>query len=155
MSGYPTRSRPSGGRLARDMPPRFDSFYAKSAACLFLTVFCCVRLWGFPRAAPIPELSALTTVKQILELSRSDAAKNYPVRLRAVVTYYFGGTPPDLFLHDSTGGIWVNLPAGAPALHPGEVIEIEGVSEEPDFAPRLGSLGGERWGPRDLRRRPE
>jgi len=87
-------------------------------------------------------LPPLTTVKQILQLSRSEAVKNYPIRLRAVVTYYYGGAPPDLFLHDSTGGVWVDLPGGMPALDPGEVIDIEGVSEQPDFAPQIGQP---RW----------
>jgi len=136
------RSEPSAGTLGRDVPARFRPFYAKSAASLFLTLFCFLSSWGFPRARPMAELSSLTTVQQIRELSRSDAAKNHPVRLRAVVTYYWGGTPPDLFLHDSTGGIWVNLPAGAPALHTGDLIEIEGVSEQPDFAPQIGQP---RW----------
>jgi PAS domain S-box-containing protein len=124
------------------MQARLDPFNAKPATYLFLTLFCCLRLWGLPQATPIVGLPSLTTVKQIRELSRSDAVKNYPVRLRVVVTYYWGGTPPDLFLHDSTGGVWVNLPEGAPPLHPGDVIEIEGVSEQPDFAPQIGQP---RW----------
>ncbi|MGH9453726.1 MAG: ATP-binding protein, partial [Terriglobia bacterium] len=70
-------------------------------------------------------------------MSRSEAQRGYPVRLKAVVTYY-GGSPPDLFIHDSTGGIWVNLPPGAQALKPGDLIEIEGVTEQPDFAPQIG-----------------
>ena len=92
-----------------------------------------------PRTALSAELPTLITVKQVLELSRSEAVKGYPVRLKSVVTYYYGGSPPDLFLHDSTGGVWVDLPEGTPALRPGELIELEGSTEQPDFAPQIGS----------------
>ena len=86
-----------------------------------------------------PGLPTLTTVTQILELSRAEAVKGYPVRLRTVVTYYYGGAPPDLFLHDATGGIWVDLPSGAPSLRPGDEIELTGVTEQPDFAPQIAA----------------
>ena len=83
--------------------------------------------------------ATLTTVRQILQLSRGEALKNYPVRLRAIVTYYYGGPSPDLFLHDSTGGIWVDLPEGARRRSIPETWSIvEGVSEQPDFAPQIG-----------------
>jgi len=95
-----------------------------------------------PGLALSAQLPVLTTVKQVLELSRSEAVKGYPVRLRSVVTYRYGGSPPDLFLHDSTGGVWVDLPQGASALRPGDLIELEGVTEQPDFAPQIGSP---RW----------
>lgn len=95
---------------------------------------------GVARARALASAAALptvTTARQIHEMSRSEARRGYPVHLKAVVTYY-GGSPPDLFIHDSTGGVWVNLPAGAPALKPHDLIEIEGVTEQPDFAPQIG-----------------
>src|SRR5260370_39052875 len=57
-------------------------------------------------------MHTLTTVREILELSRPEAIKGYPVRIRAVVTYYGHAMPdehnskptPDLFVHDRTGG---------------------------------------------------
>ena len=106
----------------------------------FLGVATLVCVLGFadaPRLAANPNLPTLTTVRQVLELSRVEAVKGYPVHLRTIVTYYYGGSPPDLFLHDDTGGIWVNLPAGAPALQAGEIIELTGVTEQPDFAPQI------------------
>ena len=91
-------------------------------------------------------LRTLTTIRQILELSRPEAVKGFPVRIRAVVTYYGHGLPdehggqpaPDLFLHDTTGGLWVHLEEGDPVLQVGELIEIAGTSEQPDFAPQIG-----------------
>ena len=96
----------------------------------------------------------LTTVRQILELSRPEAIKGYPVRITAVVTYYGQAMPdehgsrptPDLFIHDPTGGVWVHLQEGAPALQPGDVIEITGTSEQPDFAPQIGKVHWRKLG---------
>ncbi len=90
-------------------------------------------------------LPTLTTVRQILTLSRAEASKSYPIRLKAVVTYYGPGIAdehdsqpsPDLFLHDSTGGIWVDLDKNAAVPKPGDLIDISGVSEQPDFAPQI------------------
>ncbi|MGO8814364.1 MAG: response regulator [Terriglobia bacterium] len=104
-----------------------------------VALVCILDAAGGKVLAATPQLPTLTTVRQILALSRAEAIKGYPVRLRTVVTYYYGGAPPDLFLHDDTGGIWVNLPPGPPALHPGELIELTGVTEQPDFAPQIAS----------------
>ena len=46
---------------------------------------------------------------------------------------------PDLFVQDSTAGIWVNIPKGAPPLEAGQLVEMEGVTEAPDFAPQIGN----------------
>jgi PAS domain S-box-containing protein len=83
----------------------------------------------------------LTTAVQIRRLTREEAVKGYHVRIQAVVTYYDpGAVAPDLFVQDSSGGIWVHLPGKAsPSLHAGERIEITGVTEQPDFAPQIGN----------------
>jgi len=99
-------------------------------------------------------LPTLTRAGQIRQLTREQANRGYPIHLRVVVTYYdpvspdllapdgFSGPPsPDMFVQDSTAGIWVNAPLGATAKR-GELIEIEGVSEAPDFAPQIGNP---RW----------
>ena len=68
------------------------------------------------------------------------AKKSYGVRLRAVITYY-DPEEPDLFVQDSTSGIWVNLEIVKPnvPLKAGDLVEVEGVTEAPDFAPQVGS----------------
>ncbi|MFN7993012.1 MAG: ATP-binding protein [Bryobacteraceae bacterium] len=84
-------------------------------------------------------------------MSPAQLALGYPVRIRAVVTYYarIGGVPPppsdtpdalgpDLFVQDATAGIWVNAPRSAPAVRAGDLVELEGVTEMPDFAPQIG-----------------
>ncbi|HVN05054.1 MAG TPA: ATP-binding protein [Bryobacteraceae bacterium] len=103
------------------------------------------------QTAGSPNLPVLTHVAQIRMLSRTEAARGYPVRIRAVVTYYSASGPnflgrdtymsretPDLFVQDSTAGIWVNAPKWSPSLAAGEVVEMQGVTEVPDFAPQIG-----------------
>jgi len=136
------RPTPCAGGSRRGVPNNLKRFTAELACCLAITLLNSLSILASPAATPGAGLPPLTTVKQILQLSRSEAVKNYPIRLRAVVTYYYGGAPPDLFLHDSSGGVWVDLPGGMPALDPGDVIEMEGVSEQPDFAPQIGQP---RW----------
>ena len=89
---------------------------------------------GLTASSPLP---TVTTVKQILQMSREEASRGYPVRIRGVVTYC-DPTSPDLFIHDSTAGIWVDLPRGSPGLQSGDLIDIGGVTEQPDFAPQIG-----------------
>ncbi len=45
---------------------------------------------------------------------------------------------PDLFVQDATAGIWVHVAKGSPALSAGAVVDLEGVTEIPDFAPQIG-----------------
>ena len=45
---------------------------------------------------------------------------------------------PDVFVQDATAGIWVNVPKDAPPLRAGQLVEMEGVTEVPDFAPQIG-----------------
>jgi two-component system, sensor histidine kinase and response regulator len=122
---------------------------------LLITLVCAT---GLQAQAPAPEttdLPTLTQIDQVRRLNLEQAKRGYPVRLRAVVTYYASQgfdflsqeTPPappapDMFIQDSTAGIWVNVPLGASPAQAGQLIEIEGVSEAPDFAPQIGKP---RW----------
>ena len=96
-------------------------------------------------------LPVLTRIAQVRQLTAEQAAHGYPVQIRAVVTYYSPSGPnflgrdtymsadtPDLFVQDSTAGVWVNLPKGSPALQAGQLVEMTGVTEAPDFAPQIG-----------------
>jgi diguanylate cyclase (GGDEF)-like protein/PAS domain S-box-containing protein len=105
-------------------------------------------------AAARENLPALTNIAAIRRLSSEEANRRYPVRVRAVVTY-FDATPnpmstatpstvplPDLFVQDATAGIFVNMPHNAAGLQAGQLIELDGVTEAPDFAPQIGNP---RW----------
>ena len=111
---------------------------------LWLLAFC-LLLSGLAgasalRAGQVPQqkssLPLLTRVEQIRNLSNDEANLGYPIRVRAVVTY-FNSAENDLFIQDSTAGIWVNIGTAKPPLQPGQLVEIEGTSGSPDFAPQI------------------
>jgi len=122
---------------------------------LLAVLLCTIGLRAQQAAAGAAGLPTLTRIEQIRQLTRDQANRGYPVHLRAVVTYYaaqgsnvvpqetYPAVPgPDMFIQDSTAGIWVDAPAGGPQAKQGQLIEIEGVSEGPDFAPQIGKP---RW----------
>jgi len=102
---------------------------------LWVSVLAATATYGQPAKAGAT-LPVLTQISQIRQLTRQQAARGYPVRIRAVVTY---AAPGDLFVQDDTGGIWVNVTLIVPRLAAGQLVEIEGVSEIPDFAPQIGN----------------
>jgi signal transduction histidine kinase/DNA-binding response OmpR family regulator len=132
-------SRTSSSRAARRNPRRASLLISS-----FVVVFLGARGWASSRTARAPLLPVLTTARQIRSLSLRDAQRGYPVHLTAVVTYY--DPRLDLFVQDSTGGIWVDVqvgvPAGLTALKPGDLLDLRGVTEQPDFAPQVGKP---RW----------
>ncbi len=89
---------------------------------------------------PVPPASAITTAAQIRKMTVQEAQKSYAVRLRGIITYY-DPDEPDLFIEDDTSGIWVNIEKGPPnvALKAGDVVELDGITEAPDFAPQIGN----------------
>ncbi|MGC9946595.1 MAG: ATP-binding protein [Bryobacteraceae bacterium] len=114
--------------------------------CAFTAAACSAQPAKAATALPV-----LTRVSQIRQLTPEQAARGYPVHIRAVVTYYspigptflgrdtyMGTATPDVFVQDSTAGIWVNVPKNAPPLQAGQLVEMKGVTEVPDFAPQIG-----------------
>ena len=71
----------------------------------------------------------------------AQARQGFPVLLRGVVTY-FDTIGPDMFFQDSSGGIWVHWLAGMPSAQKGQLIELEGVTTQADFAPDIAQP---RW----------
>ena len=84
-------------------------------------------------------LRVLTTAREAHSLSAAESRREYPVHLRAVVTYYDLYIDPRhaaLFVHDATGGVFVSVPKTPTLrLHAGAVIDITGVTGPGDFAP--------------------
>jgi signal transduction histidine kinase len=71
------------------------------------------------------------TVASLLALSQEQAAREYPVELRGVVTK---PTEQGLFFQDKTGGVWVN--GDHPAdMSVGDEVEVKGVVRSGLFAP--------------------
>ncbi len=97
-------------------------------------------------------LPVLTHISDIRRLTRDQSRSRLPPdAVRAVVTFFspsglnflgrdtfMGSDIPGLFVQDSTAGIFVNLPKGAPPLRAGQLVDLEGVAEAPDFAPQIG-----------------
>jgi len=77
------------------------------------------------QTSPAPQI--LTTVAQVHAVSAGDAAKALPVELHAIVTYY-EPTEGQVFVQDSTGGIYIVSPPHPPALNPGDAVVVHGVT---------------------------
>jgi PAS domain S-box-containing protein len=91
---------------------------------------------GQTASLPKTPLPVLNDVAQIRHLSINQARLGYPVHLRAVVTY-FDPTNPDLFIQDSTGGVWVKVVGTKLSASPGDFLDLRGVTAAPDFAPEV------------------
>lgn len=93
------------------------------------------------------EPETLTRVDQIRALSREEAAKALPVRLRGVVTWQDSDSMPAFFLHDGGANIWISRSiamsrgiwqgGGPPAkdCEVGALVELEGVTDPGGYAP--------------------
>lgn len=110
-----------------------------------LLLACCLTPPPARAQAPAAEapLPLLTSIMAIRALSQDDAARGYPVRVRATVTHVDELTHGTLIIHDGALGQFVVNPAAAapvPAwseLRRGDVIEIEGRTERGGFAPNI------------------
>jgi len=83
-----------------------------------------------------PPLSkTVTRIEEIRELSPGQAARELPVHVRAVVTFYDQANGL-LFIQDNSAGIFV-LTNGPVPVERGAEIELTGVTEPGDFAPLI------------------
>jgi len=84
-------------------------------------------------------LRTLTTAHEAHSLTTAQATLGYPIRLQGVVTYFDPYIDPRhiaLFVHDSTGSIFVFAPKGSTdSMPPGTMVVVTGVSGVGDFAP--------------------
>ncbi len=81
----------------------------------------------------------LTKVADIHRLSQGEAARSYPVRVRAVVTYF----DPEwqlLFVQDDTGGVYIERGDWSWSFEVGQRLEIEGTSNRGQFAPVISPI---------------
>jgi signal transduction histidine kinase/CheY-like chemotaxis protein len=104
---------------------------------LFLVIIACVGI-GLAQPAQTP-LPTLTHIIQARKLTEEQAKKRYPLHFRVVATY---STTADLFVQDSTGGIWVARPLNMAPPKTGQLLDLEGVTTQTDFAPDVAEP---RW----------
>jgi PAS domain S-box-containing protein len=77
-----------------------------------------------PRPAQASGLPVLQTVAEIRRLNSAETPRGYPVSLRCIVTD-LSRLGPNIFVQDSTGGIYArDLPSGVP-LRPGDRIDLQ------------------------------
>lgn len=76
----------------------------------------------------------LRTAAAVRGLSYEQAQQRTPVRLRGVVTF-FDESLYSRFIQDETAGIYLRESTNTPALHPGELVEIEGQTSPGEYAP--------------------
>jgi signal transduction histidine kinase len=110
---------------------------AIDTSCALLLLNVCALI----ARADAPGLPTLTTIERVRDLKPEQAKRGYPVRLRAIVTY-FDPVAPDLFLQDATGAVWVKWSPGLPKPQSGSVLELQGVTTFADFAP---DIANPRW----------
>ncbi len=90
--------------------------------------------YGF-QAAAASTLPTLTRTQQVRELSAEQANRGYPVQLRGVITFVDDFS---LFFQDASAGIFVSVTGLAHTVRAGQLVELEGFTECPDFAPQIG-----------------
>ncbi|MGI8961497.1 MAG: response regulator [Bryobacteraceae bacterium] len=124
---------PSGARSAWHLARNFAnrSRPAVVAMCALVTLFAV----SAPAFEKLPTLTSSTAVRS---LKPQEVRRGYPIHLRAVVTY-FDPITPDLFVQDATGGIYIGWTSGMPKPAVGDVLEIDGVSTQIDFAPDIAN----------------
>ena len=72
-------------------------------------------------------LPTLTSIKQVLELTRDQARQRYPVRLQGVVTH-FDAPWQQLFIQDGDDAINLELPNQNLGLRRGQRVDVSGVT---------------------------
>ena len=102
--------------------------------------------------SPRARLPVLSTIAAIRTLSQDEAARGYPVNVRAIVTHVDEHAHATLFIHDGELGQFVAPPADprtVPAwaeLKRGDLVAIEGRTERGGFAPNIRPSAVRRLG---------
>ena len=105
---------------------------SRVVSILMLGLLChAVSLSGLAAEAPD---RLLTTAAEVRGLSAAEAYQHHPVKLRGVVTFYDEALY-SRFVQDETAGIYLQELATMPALLPGQVVEVEGVTGPGEYAP--------------------
>ena len=99
-----------------------------------------------PTAADNPDsLPILRSVQAVRGLGAKQAERRYPVDISGVVTYY-DRRWRSLFVHDATGGIYVDDKTRAYPLKLGDRVRVRGVSDPGGFAPMVAATQIDRSG---------
>ncbi len=107
---------------------------------LLSVLFAPIYVSAADEPASNPIRPVITSALAIRKMSLQQAKQGYPVRLKGVITFY-DPEQPDLFVQDPSSGIWINTEIVKPnvPIRVGDLVEVEGVTEAPDFAPQVGN----------------
>jgi hypothetical protein len=113
-------------------------FACRAGVCFALVLICAVVRAEQSRNPQAP-LRTLVTAREAHDMTLEEAARAYPVRLRAMVTYYdpyIDSRHSALFICDATGCVFIRIPSSPIIpLQAGDVVNVEGVSDAGDYAP--------------------
>jgi PAS domain S-box-containing protein len=88
---------------------------------------------GFAAEAP-DRSEVIQTAEQVRMLPPREAQSRIPVRLKGVVTF-FDETLYSRFIQDHTAGLYLRESTNTPGLKPGDLVEVEGVTSQGEYAP--------------------
>jgi signal transduction histidine kinase len=113
------------------------NFTMQGSAHLVRLPLVALTLLHFLCACPDPaHAQTLTNAAQVRALSREEAAKRLPVRLRGIVLGEAEGGGDGFALQDDTAGIYLRTTMGiVNQLKPGDYLEVAGVTDPGEFAP--------------------
>ncbi len=110
---------------------------------LFALAVACVTADAQPNPLSHQKQPIMVTARGVHNLPPEDAAREIPVHLRAVVTYYdpyIDVRHAAIFVHDASGGVFVSIPARPIlSIKPGTLVDITGVTNAGDYAPVVSS----------------
>ncbi|HMG87143.1 MAG TPA: EAL domain-containing protein [Terracidiphilus sp.] len=107
-------------------PAKAPAFPRLRRILLLEIVFPALFAGALPTIAETPRPVELTSVHQI-RLLKATTNNGFSAHLQGVVTYY-DTVAPNLFVQDSTGGIWVDLNGStAKPPSPGQVLDLRGI----------------------------
>src|SRR5712692_6841684 len=86
----------------------------------------CLLASSVPTEGKRSETKVFTKIQPIRQLSAAEAARGFPVHVRAVVTHYDRGAG-NLFIQDATAGIFVDSDKRL-EIERGQEIELSGVT---------------------------
>lgn len=111
-----------------------------------LLLTCSFLMWGLPQACSATGEAAppVTSVRELRDLTPGQAAAGRPVAIQAHVTYSKPSIAT-LFIHDGTGGVFVEQTPGPDAAGPsaGDVVLVTGITGEGMFAPVIKGQGNQ------------
>ena len=110
----------------------FLSLLPQTLTLLFLSAVLSLFACAEENTQPLP---TLTTAEKVHSLSYGEAVKKYPVHLHNAQTLYYNGMLGNLFVRDSTRGVYVDMRDQAVLpIKIGDLLDIDGITGPGGYA---------------------